>query len=177
MRARRQETAVQDGEHSALFRAVDSSENISETGQWDGRIDTIAPEVTTKVVDETLELSATDAGSGEPLIEFFIGNANARAAWQSYDGPIELTDEVLSVSYRATDAAGNTSEAGVFEQAAPVDPSAPSTPVPATPAPGTSAQDGDLAATGAESVIGIGLVTVALLGMGTLMVLRRRRMS
>jgi LPXTG-motif cell wall-anchored protein len=159
---------LEDGEHSVVFRAVDSSDNVSEQGEWQGRIDTIAPEVTAAVVDGALELTAVDSGSGQPAIEYLLGNPNARAAWQPYTGPIELGAGALSIGYRATDAAGNVSEPGLFEQAGAGDPGDPQAPVQG------GAQSG-LAATGGQSGLGIALAALGMLGLGILLVIRRRR--
>lgn len=168
--------ALDDGSHTVRFRAIDSSDNVSEIGNWEGRIDTAAPEIAAALVDGALAITATDAGSGDPVIEFLIGSPNARAAWQTYTGPIELGDDVQSVSYRATDAAGN-SASGVFERQAPTDPGDPSDP--GAPAQGAaqSSGSGALASTGADGGIAIALSALALLALGAALTFRRRRLS
>jgi hypothetical protein len=175
-----------DGEHTVALRAVDGSGNVSEVSEWSGRIDTIAPEVSAEETEDGLVITASDAGSGDPVIEYLIGNANARAAWQTYSAPIALGDGVQAVSYRAVDAAGNASEAQVFEASD----AGPGTEPgggerdgaggggdgtggsgAATDDPGT----GGLASTGGDSAAGLAAGALALLLLGTTLRRARRR--
>ncbi|MCK0116106.1 plastocyanin/azurin family copper-binding protein [Isoptericola sp. S6320L] len=116
------------GTHTVEFRATDEAGNTSEPQsidftvvEGDGGGDVTAPTVTAEVAGEqdddgayvgsaTLSLAATDdeAGSGVASIEY-----DAHGHWMPYTTPVEFTEPgEQTVSYRATDEAGNVSEVG-----------------------------------------------------------------
>ncbi|MFD6177073.1 OmpL47-type beta-barrel domain-containing protein, partial [Isoptericola sp. NPDC060282] len=113
------------GAHSVAYRATDNAGNVSETGTVDVVVvaageDTTAPVVTAEVTGQldgdgayigtaTVALSATDTGSGVASVEYALdgGEYTAYSAPVAVDGPGEHT-----VTYRATDKAGNVSEPG-----------------------------------------------------------------
>ena len=76
--------------------------------------DTTAPVVTASVTDRTVTISATDDDSGVASVEYQLDSG----AWTPYTEPITVDAGAHTVSYRATDAAGNTSEVGAVEVAA-----------------------------------------------------------
>ncbi|RJK97577.1 hypothetical protein D5H78_00625 [Vallicoccus soli] len=117
------------GEHTLTYRATDTAGNASETGSTTftvveggggGEEDTTAPEVTAEVSGErdadgayvgsaTLALTATDEGSGVASIEYDAHGGH----WMPYTEPVVFSEPgEHTVSYRATDEAGNVSETG-----------------------------------------------------------------
>ncbi|PRX46581.1 Ig-like protein group 3 [Prauserella shujinwangii] len=117
---------TEEGEHTVAYRATDNSGNTSETGTTTFTItapdpeDTTPPEVTAEVTGDqddngnyigtaTVALSATDAGSGVNVIQYDVDGGG----FQPYTGPITLEGAGdHTVTYRATDNSGNTSEDG-----------------------------------------------------------------
>ncbi|MBK1782705.1 OmpL47-type beta-barrel domain-containing protein [Prauserella cavernicola] len=114
------------GEHTVEFRATDNAGNVAEPGSVtftvvEGEVeDTTPPEVVVTLSGEQdadwnylesarLTLTATDEQSGVSLIEYSFTDAGFRP----YRVPITIADAgVYTVQYRATDNAGNVSEAG-----------------------------------------------------------------
>ncbi|WP_234320242.1 OmpL47-type beta-barrel domain-containing protein [Streptomyces sp. SBT349] len=114
------------GEHSVVYRATDVAGNVSEDQTTTVAVvepsgdDTTPPEVTATVDGEqneagdyltmaTVTLEATDADSGVAGIEYAVNGGE----FAPYTEPVmvhSVGDH--SVSYRATDNAGNSSEAG-----------------------------------------------------------------
>ena len=113
------------GEHTVAARATDKAGNASEPVQQKFTVvegpddDTEAPTVNAVVQGEqdsswnyvgavTVKVSANDSGSGVDKVEYKLGDGD----WQAYEDPVEVEDEGDHVvSYRATDAAGNTAKA------------------------------------------------------------------
>ncbi|GAA3879140.1 OmpL47-type beta-barrel domain-containing protein [Streptomyces sedi] len=114
------------GTHRVTYRATDVAGNVS-TSQMTyidvvegppGEEDTTAPEVTAEVTGEqdadgayvamaTVELTATDEESGVANVEYALGDGE----FTEYTDPFMVHDlGETTVTYRATDAAGNVSE-------------------------------------------------------------------
>ncbi|MPZ83052.1 MAG: hypothetical protein GEV28_22740 [Actinophytocola sp.] len=111
------------GEHMVSYRATDVAGNVSDEGMAHFTVveqDTTAPTASATVVGEqdadgnyvntaVVTLSATDEGSGVASIEYSLDGA----AFAPYGDPVEVTAAgAHTVSYRATDLAGNVSEEG-----------------------------------------------------------------
>jgi hypothetical protein len=111
------------GEHTVAYRATDTAGNTSDPQEVSFEVvqgsseDATAPEVTAMLHGETnaegayvgsaeVMLSATDEGSGVKSVEYALDGA----AWTAYADPLRV-DEVgeHTVSYRASDQAGNVS--------------------------------------------------------------------
>ncbi|MEV1290337.1 family 16 glycoside hydrolase [Micromonospora sp. NPDC049679] len=119
-------TVNQPGEHTVSYRATDKAGNTSAAQSVSFRVltrpadDTTPPTVTASVSGQqngdddyvgsaTVTLSATDTGSGVARIEYAIDGA----PYGTYSTPVTVNDPGShTVSYRATDKAGNTSGAG-----------------------------------------------------------------
>ncbi|MFJ3406639.1 OmpL47-type beta-barrel domain-containing protein [Promicromonospora sp. NPDC090134] len=117
------------GEHTVTYRATDRSGNVSEPGSATFTVveappvDETAPTVTTQVTGEqdgdgayiasaTVAILAEDAGSGVESVEFDLDGDG----WTAYTEPVVVdVTGAHTVRYRATDAAGNTSEPGSVE--------------------------------------------------------------
>ena len=114
------------GTHTLTHRATDTAGNTSEPGTVTFTVtapaeqDTTAPVVLPEVLGErdasgayvasaTVTLTAVDEGSGVASVEYDLDDAG----YQAYAGPV-VVDTVGShtLTYRATDTAGNTSEPG-----------------------------------------------------------------
>ncbi|MEV4570490.1 chitobiase/beta-hexosaminidase C-terminal domain-containing protein [Nonomuraea sp. NPDC049419] len=116
----------QPGEHTVTFRATDKAGNTSEVGSVTFTVaalqgeDTTPPEVTGEVTGDkneegqyvgaaTVTLTASDAGSGVDTVEYSLDGQPFAAYTEPL--PVDQPGE-HTVSYRATDKAGNTSEVG-----------------------------------------------------------------
>ena len=104
-----------EGIVSVRARATDAAGNVSEIAAAEARVDATAPTVTASVdtVSRTMALTASDgAGSGVKTVEYRVGNGE----WQQYEEGAAITassSKRETVSYRASDIAGNMSAAGV----------------------------------------------------------------
>ncbi|MFE7407628.1 OmpL47-type beta-barrel domain-containing protein [Isoptericola sp. NPDC057559] len=114
------------GEHTVTYRATDKAGNVSEPGSTTFTVveapeDTTAPVVTAEVTGKqdadgayegsaTVQLHAVDDGSGVASVEYALDGGD----YQEYTAPV-VFDEVgmHMLDYRATDKAGNVSEAGM----------------------------------------------------------------
>ena len=114
------------GEHTVTYRATDRAGNVSEPGSATFTVveappeDTTPPAVTAEVTGEqdadgayvgsaTVQVRAEDTGSGVESVEYSLDGA----AYAPYTDPVVVdVTGPHTVSYRATDAAGNTSEPG-----------------------------------------------------------------
>lgn len=114
------------GEHTVTYRATDKAGNTSQEGSVTLTIvegdpnDTTPPEVTAKLDGDkdadgnyvgkaTVTLDATDSGSGVGKTEYKLDDAE----FAEYTKPVEVAAPgEHTVTYRATDNSGNTSEAG-----------------------------------------------------------------
>ncbi|MDN5855075.1 MAG: Ig-like domain repeat protein, partial [Actinomycetia bacterium] len=113
------------GEHTVQARATDKAGNTSDPVQQKFTVvegpddDTEAPTVNAVMQGSqdaqwnyigpvTVKVTAKDAGSGVDKIQYKQGDGE----WQAYKEPVKVEGEGdHAVSYRATDAAGNTSKA------------------------------------------------------------------
>ena len=111
------------GDHTVAYRATDTAGNTSEQQEVSFEVvqgsgeDVTAPEVSAMLHGETnaegayvgsaeVMLTATDAGSGVESVEYALDGG----AWTTYADPVQVdTVGEHSVSYRATDQAGNVS--------------------------------------------------------------------
>ncbi len=83
--------------------------------------DTTAPTVTSSVSGRTVTLTATDAESGVASVEYQLPG---ESTWTAYTAPFTVPGTgAATVSYRATDVAGNVSQTGTVDVAA--DPTGP----------------------------------------------------
>ncbi|MFD2023936.1 OmpL47-type beta-barrel domain-containing protein [Promicromonospora aerolata] len=117
------------GEHTVTYRATDAAGNVSEPGSATFTVveppvvDTTPPTVTTQVTGEqdadgayiasaTVQILAEDTGSGVASVEYDLDGAG----YTPYTDPVivDITGS-HTVSYRATDNDGNTSEPGTVE--------------------------------------------------------------
>ena len=130
----------EEGVHALELRATDAAGN-STTESLEVRIDTVAPVVSAEADDDdsTILVDAVDAASGVALIEYRLDDGQ----WLEFAGELEVGDGVSSVSFRATDAAGNVSEVLTIELGdgavvvPPTDPGETAAPT-TTPLPTTS---------------------------------------
>ncbi|NQX16609.1 glycoside hydrolase family 3 protein [Rathayibacter sp. VKM Ac-2857] len=110
-----------DGEHSVVARATDASGNVSETVQWNGKIDRTAPTVvaTEQKARYRLTLTSTDATSGVDKVQYryqirYQGKMRM-TPWLTYRSPVLFgLPQYVKVEYRATDVAGNVSAVGTY---------------------------------------------------------------
>nr|WP_203981251.1 chitobiase/beta-hexosaminidase C-terminal domain-containing protein [Planosporangium flavigriseum] len=117
----------QPGQHTVRYRATDKAGNVSAVGSVQFTVvtppapgDTTAPQVSAVIagsmdwawnyVDSaTVTISATDAGSGVATIEYSVDGQ----AFAAYTAPLTINQPGRhTVTYRATDKAGNTSAVG-----------------------------------------------------------------
>ncbi|MDQ2660676.1 MAG: family 78 glycoside hydrolase catalytic domain [Actinomycetota bacterium] len=106
-------TIDEEGATVIEYRATDAAGNVSEPKQAVVRIDATAPvavhTVSVDAVDgwlasgTTIDITATDAGSGVAAIEYRLG----AGAWAPYTSAVELPLGATVVEYRAHDIAGN----------------------------------------------------------------------
>ena len=154
------------GEHTVRYRATDGAGNTSAPGSATFVVteqaaeDTTAPEVSADVVGEqdadgaylgsaTVTLTATDDESGVESVEYDLDGAG----WTAYDTPVVLDQAgEHTLGYRATDAAGNTSEAGTVTVTVVEDDEPADTTPPEVTAEVTGEQDADGAYLGSATV-------------------------
>ncbi|WP_420842807.1 OmpL47-type beta-barrel domain-containing protein [Halopolyspora algeriensis] len=116
-------TVDDPGEHSVQYRATDAAGNVSQVGSVSFTVvesapeDTTAPDVSASVSGDrntdgayvgsaTVTVSASDSESGVATVEYALGGAS----YTQYSGPVTVNQPgEHTVSYRATDTAGNTS--------------------------------------------------------------------
>jgi len=123
-------TVSGDGSHSVQARATDDSGNVSSVSTSTIKIDATKPQVTasSSSTAHTVTLQAADATSGIAKIEYSISGG----AYSTYTGPIAAGRTATSISYRATDVAGNVSSVATFAYVPSV--SVPAVALTATPA-------------------------------------------
>jgi plastocyanin len=158
-------TVNQAGEHTVSYRATDVAGNTSAPQSVAFQVvdgsdpDTTAPTVTAEVTGEqnedgafigaaTVTLTATDDGSGVDSVEYSVDGQ----PYAAYSAPVTVDQPgEHTVSYRATDVAGNTSEPqSVSFQV--IDASEPDTTPPSVTAALTGDQNEDGAYVGAATV-------------------------
>ncbi|WP_166848302.1 OmpL47-type beta-barrel domain-containing protein [Isoptericola sp. BMS4] len=153
------------GEHTVTFRATDTAGNTSEAATTTFTVveetpeDVVAPTVTADVTGEqdadgsyvgsaTVTLTATDDDSGVASVEYDLDDAG----FTEYTEPVELTEPGMHMlSYRATDQAGNVSEAAMVHVVVVAE----DTTAPSVTAEVTGEQDAD------GSYVGSATVTLA----------------
>lgn len=121
-------TVSTDGAHTVQYRAS-ASDETTEVGSATFSIDRTKPLVDAQLVidpsdsaQRSITVTATDATSTVGSIEYRLGTG----AWLAYIEPVALDATAQTVSYRATDKAGNASIEGSLDvPAAPVDPADP----------------------------------------------------
>jgi hypothetical protein len=117
------------GAHTLTYRATDNAGNSSEAAVVELTVvaddggdppDTVGPVVSATVTGDqddtgayvgsaTVEITAEDAGSGVAAVEYALGDRQ----FQAYTAPVTVTEAgAHTVRFRATDVAGNVSEAG-----------------------------------------------------------------
>jgi hypothetical protein len=103
-------TVSGDGQHTVTATAKDRAGNVSSPADLAVRIDSTVPASTATMdgVTRTVTVTATDATSGVARVEYSVDTG----AWTTYTGPVPAPDSSKhTVSFRATDAAGNTETA------------------------------------------------------------------
>ena len=119
-------TVNETGQHSVAYRATDNAGNTSEPATAEFQIvdgpdpDNTAPTVAATVAGQqngdgayigaaTVTVTATDSGSGVDTVEYSLDGA----PYAAYTAPVTVNQPGQhTVSYRATDQAGNTSDPG-----------------------------------------------------------------
>lgn len=153
------------GQHTVNYRATDVAGNTSTPQAVSFAVvdqpdpDTTPPTVTAQVTGDrdedgayiggaTVTLNATDAGSGVDSVEYSLDGQ----PYAAYTAPVAVDQPGQhSVSYRATDNAGNTSTPQTVSFTV-VDETEPDTTAPTVTAALTGEQDGDGAYVGAATV-------------------------
>ncbi|WDZ82619.1 chitobiase/beta-hexosaminidase C-terminal domain-containing protein [Micromonospora cathayae] len=158
-------TVNQPGQHTVSYRATDKAGNTSSAQSVSFTVveppvqDTTPPTATAAVTGQrddggaylgsaTVTLSATDTGSGVENVEYSLDGQ----PYATYSAPVVVNQPGQhTVSYRATDKAGNTSAAQSVSFTV-VEPPAPDTTPPTATASVTGQRDGDGAYLGAATV-------------------------
>lgn len=107
--------ALDDGAHTVAWRLVEGDVTVAED-TLEVKVDGVAPTVEASVRGRTLTLAAADDASGVRSIEYRLGDE----AWRRYTAPVALDSARRTVTYRATDRAGNVSAAGSVDVAADI---------------------------------------------------------
>jgi uncharacterized cupredoxin-like copper-binding protein len=113
------------GDHMVSYRATDNANNVSDEGMAMFTVvqqDTTAPTVTGEVIGSRdangayigsamVKLTATDTGSGVASVEYKLDGGN----WTAYTAAVQVSSVgAHTVTYRATDQAGNVSAEGTL---------------------------------------------------------------
>lgn len=108
------------GSYDVAWRARSANLQWSEVSTRPVKVDAAVPTVSSSLAGRVVTLAAADAGgSGVAAVEYHLEGGG----WQAYAGPVTLDALAHTVSYRATDVAGNTS--GVQTLAVPAAPTPP----------------------------------------------------
>ncbi|WP_104062374.1 LamG-like jellyroll fold domain-containing protein [Arthrobacter sp. 4R501] len=98
-----------DGRHVAFIRATDASGNRSDSVSTSFNVDSTSPDVAASASSSRrISLESSDGLSGIADVEYRIG---AATAWTRYSEPFRVKNTTSTVTYRATDNAGNQTEA------------------------------------------------------------------
>ncbi|MFW6058822.1 MAG: OmpL47-type beta-barrel domain-containing protein [Phycisphaeraceae bacterium] len=109
-------TVSDEGTTAVSYRALDVAGNVEATQTQDIHVDTVAPSTMRTLVGDAgdgpwfvstvdVTLSATDDTSGVADVEYRLDDADP---WQAYSAPFTIGDDgITTLSYRATDEAGN----------------------------------------------------------------------
>ncbi|MFY7951914.1 MAG: OmpL47-type beta-barrel domain-containing protein, partial [Armatimonadaceae bacterium] len=92
-----------EGVHTVAYWAVDIAGNAETTQYATVKIDKTAPAVAASLSNNTLTLTSTDSLSGVQWTKFRFDNG----AEQTYTGPVTVPSTARTVSFRASDNAGN----------------------------------------------------------------------
>ena len=106
-------TITGDGEHTVTALAVGADGSPSKLESLTVKIDSEAPEVTGTVKSGKLTLKATDEVSGVASIEYSLDGTT----WKTYSAAVSVAGTPKTVTYRATDVAGNVSDTKSVEVA------------------------------------------------------------
>ncbi|MFC6018176.1 OmpL47-type beta-barrel domain-containing protein [Plantactinospora solaniradicis] len=153
------------GQHTVDYRATDRAGNTSAPQSVTFRVverpgDTTAPTATATVAGNrdgngayvgaaTVTVTATDAGSGVDLVEYSLDGQ----PYAAYTAPVTVNQPGQhTLSYRATDVAGNTSTPGSVSFTVAT-PSNPDTTAPTVNAAITGQQDGSWAYVGSATIV------------------------
>ena len=104
-----------DGTHRVRALAVGEDDSFSDLEELEVKIDTEAPVVTATGTAGVLTLTATDSLSGIDSVEYSL---NGRT-WLDYTEPVTVKGAPKTVTFRATDLAGNVSATGSVAVEAP----------------------------------------------------------
>ena len=98
-----------DGDHTVRVRATDAAGNVSTEKELAFKIDATAPVVTPvpDAVARTVKATASDALSGLESIEYRVADATE---WTPYTRSVLVGLGETTVTFRASDAAGNVSQ-------------------------------------------------------------------
>nr|WP_203855962.1 family 16 glycoside hydrolase [Plantactinospora mayteni] len=153
------------GQHTVAYRATDKAGNTSAPQSVTFQVverpgDTTPPTATATVAGNrdgtgayvgaaTVTVTATDAGSGVDLVEFSLDGQ----PYAAYTAPVTVNQPGQhTVSYRATDVAGNTSTPGSVSFTV-VAPPTPDNTAPTVTAAITGQQDGSWAYVGSATIV------------------------
>ena len=124
-----------DGQHTLQFRATDNAGNVTTTAPQQVQVDSTPPVISPSITgtmgsnnwyisDVQVGATATDASSGIDTLEVAVDGG----VWAAYTAPIPFITGRHSLQFRATDKAGNSSQAA---QTVAVDTNGPLTNMPA----------------------------------------------
>jgi len=95
-----------EGSHTVSYRAVADGEPVTgSVGSLGLKIDGTAPTVVASVGSRVVTLTSNDAGSGVRQVDYSLNGG----AWTAYSAPVAVGQSGTTVTYRATDVAGNVS--------------------------------------------------------------------
>ncbi|WP_168203812.1 alpha-N-acetylglucosaminidase TIM-barrel domain-containing protein [Humibacter ginsenosidimutans] len=98
-----------EGQTVLSYRSTGTNGKVEEAQSLDTvKVDSTAPIVQAKAEGRTVTITASDDGSGIASVEY---STDGGSTWKSYTAPVEAGKDALTVSYRATDVAGNPSTA------------------------------------------------------------------
>ncbi|MDP3889821.1 family 78 glycoside hydrolase catalytic domain [Nocardioides sp.] len=126
-----------EGESTVEHRATASNGLTGPVGSLSVKVDATAPEVGAQI-DEQRQVTITvadEGGSGVSVVEYSLDDGE----WVIYTEPFTVDSSPQTVTYRATDRGGNTSEVGTLEVAQAPGPGPKDAPV-ATVPPSVSGQ-------------------------------------
>lgn len=110
------------GSYDVAYRARGTNLQWSSVSAVAVKVDDVVPTVTSSLAGRVVSVTGADAGgSGLGAVEYHLDGG----AWRAYTGPVTLDRAAHTVSFRATDVAGNVSTVGTRSvAAAPVTPKA-----------------------------------------------------
>ena len=100
---------IGDGTHVVSYFTADQAGNTEAAKSLEVTIDATRPTVTGELTGRSVTVTAADSGSGIDNIEYRIDNGD----WVVFTSPVGAPDaSAHTVSFRATDKAGNVSDVG-----------------------------------------------------------------